>query len=334
MIPRILAALLGLCFFAGTASAQTCTSLPYTLTNGTTADASQVMANFNYVLNCANLERNAADGRLTLASTTPVTTSDQTAKTTLYYTPYKGNQLALYDGTSIWSIYSFSELSIAVPSTTNTMYDVFLYANAGTPILELLAWTNDTTRATALATQDGKLVKSGATTRRYVGSFRTTGTSGQTEDSMAKRYVWNYYNRVLRRMSVIESTDNWTYTSATWRQARASTANQLDYVVGVEEDIVYAEVRALWSNSGGGVDAFVGIGVDSTTAPGTFLSVVARGGAGQTSTSSALARQVLGLGRHTLVWLESGQAAGTTTWYGDAGAPPNYQSGIYGEIWG
>lgn len=38
---------------AGTASAQTC-SLPNTLTNGTTADATQVMANFDALLNCAN----------------------------------------------------------------------------------------------------------------------------------------------------------------------------------------------------------------------------------------------------------------------------------------
>lgn len=32
----------------------TCPALPYTLTNGTTADANQVMGNFNSVQNCAN----------------------------------------------------------------------------------------------------------------------------------------------------------------------------------------------------------------------------------------------------------------------------------------
>jgi hypothetical protein len=36
------------------AAAQTCSAFPYTLTNGTSADASQVMANFNEVRNCAN----------------------------------------------------------------------------------------------------------------------------------------------------------------------------------------------------------------------------------------------------------------------------------------
>jgi len=38
----------------GTASAQTCGSLPYSLTNGTTADAAQVMGNFNHVVACNN----------------------------------------------------------------------------------------------------------------------------------------------------------------------------------------------------------------------------------------------------------------------------------------
>lgn len=37
-----------------TASATTCPSTPYTLTNGTTADATQVMANFNSLLSCSN----------------------------------------------------------------------------------------------------------------------------------------------------------------------------------------------------------------------------------------------------------------------------------------
>ena len=34
--------------------AATCASYPYTLTNGQTADATQVMANFNAVLGCVN----------------------------------------------------------------------------------------------------------------------------------------------------------------------------------------------------------------------------------------------------------------------------------------
>lgn len=38
----------------GSSAFASCPSYPYTLSNGTTADANQVMANFNTVLNCAN----------------------------------------------------------------------------------------------------------------------------------------------------------------------------------------------------------------------------------------------------------------------------------------
>lgn len=39
---------------SGAAAAQVCPAYPYTLNNGTTADASQVMADFNNVINCVN----------------------------------------------------------------------------------------------------------------------------------------------------------------------------------------------------------------------------------------------------------------------------------------
>jgi hypothetical protein len=91
-------------------------------------------------------------GRLTLTTGLPVTTADVTgaSATTLYYAPYGGcNQIDLFDGTT-WARNAFAQISIAVPATTSQMYDVFAYDNAGVVALELTAWTNDTTRATAL----------------------------------------------------------------------------------------------------------------------------------------------------------------------------------------
>ena len=150
----------------------------------------------------------ACDCRLTLTSGTAITTSDVTAAETLYFTPFKGNLLSLYDGTN-WVLRAFSELSIDVPDVTG-VHDVFVYDNAGTPTLEVLVWTNDTTRATALTTQNGVLVKSGQTTRRYLGSFYSTiAGNGQIEDSLANRYLWNYYNRVERTLLVVDVTNSW-----------------------------------------------------------------------------------------------------------------------------
>jgi hypothetical protein len=191
------------------------------------------------------------NGRLTLTSATPVTTDDVTAATTLYFTPYKGNNLALFDG-YIWKYYSFSEISISLSGkTASKPHDVFVYDDAGVLTLELLEWTNDTTRATALVYQNGVLVKSGATTRRYLGTIRTTATTGQCEDSKAKRFVWNYYNRIQRFMQCNEETAH-NYSGAYRLWNNSTTGNQVAQVVGVVEEPLDAKLTALLQSGAGG----------------------------------------------------------------------------------
>ena len=137
------------------------------------------------------------EGRLTLTSGTPVTPADVTGATNIYFAPYTGNRIALYDGSSAWNIRTFTQITIALGTLTDAKpYDLFAYDNSGTVTFDSpVVWTNDTTRATALTTQDGVLVKTGATTRRYIGTIYTTATT-TTEDSFSQRYLWNYYNRV------------------------------------------------------------------------------------------------------------------------------------------
>jgi len=271
------------------------------------------------------------DFRLTLTSGTPVTTSDVTAAGTVYACPYKGNAIALYDGTN-WNIRTSAEFSLALSGlTSGKPYDVFCYDNSGTPTLEFLVWTNDTTRATALAYQDGVLVKSGAATRRYLGTFYTTGTT-TTEDSVANRYLWNYYHRVNRKLSAKESTSQWSYTTATWRQARASSANQVNFVIGVSEDQVIAHVLADAVNSDAtGAFASAGIGLDATNALSTdqFNAGAALENNREKNLNAAY-RGYPGSGKHYLAWLEYSQATGTTTWYGNGGGVR--QTGIFGEV--
>lgn len=286
----------------------------------------QQIATTEFVMANSNLSQ---DFRLTLTTSIPVTTSNVTAATSIYLTPYIGNKLSIYDGSS-WITYTTAELSIAVPATTNTMYDVFVYSNAGTPTLELTAWTNDTTRATALVKQDGVYVKSGATTRRYLGSFRTTGVSGQTEDSLAKRYVWNYYNRVIRAMYVTDATVSWVYTTDTWRQANANAANQLDFVIGVNEDLVRAFATHAVLNSGTAGRMLTGIGLDITNAPSNLLSTNgSTAGTTMMGTPTAEFASNVAAGRHFLAWLEYSTAVGTSTW-----TTNQTKVGIQGEVLG
>ncbi|MBI4185459.1 hypothetical protein HY524_00200 [Candidatus Berkelbacteria bacterium] len=261
------------------------------------------------------LDNSLANGRLTLTNGTAVTTSDVTAATTIYYTPFKGNRIALYDGTN-WNIRTFSELSKALGTLSNaTNYDVFIYDNSGTATIDtLVAWTSDTARATALVLQDGVYVKSGATTRRYVGTIRTTATT-TTEDSAAKRYVWNVQNRTARKLTITESTSNWNYSLATWRSANGSASNRVQYVVGLAEDDVAAQVQVMVTNSGNAVAVGVGVGVDSTNANSADIYGGFTGAANMGGLIAATYHGIPGIGFHYLQWLEEATATGTTTWY-------------------
>jgi len=254
------------------------------------------------------------DFRLTLTSATPVTTSDTTGST-IYLTPYKGNRICLYDGAH-WKLMKTAQVSLGLTMTAANNYDVFAYDNAGTVTLEILIWTNGTTRATALAYQDGVLVKSGATTRRYLGTIRASATN-TAADTALQRYVWNYYNRVPRYMACTDTTDTWNYTTATWRQANGAAGNKVEFVVGVAEDEVTARSFSLPSNASN-IAAYGGIGLDATNANSAQLY----GG-----NTAAIPLQcwsqydgIIGVGYHYLAWLEISTATGTTTWYGDAGA--------------
>jgi len=277
-------------------------------------------------------------GRLTLTTGVPVTTADVTGASavTVFYAPYGGgNQLSLFNGTA-WQAYAFEQLSIAVPATTNTAYDVFAYDNAGVVTLELTAWTNLTTRATALVAQNGVYVKTGALTRLYLGSFRTTGVSGQTEDSVTKRYVWNYYRRVDRTLLKLDTTVSWPYSLATWRQANGAAANQVEVFVGVAEVAINVLVKCQATNDTGTMNVSLGVGEDSTTAPvsaaavGNKIIITATSGA----TIQATLLKYPAIGSHAYVWLESAQAVGITTFFGASSTNPASSSSTGSQISG
>ncbi len=280
-------------------------------------------------------ENLAQDFRLSLTTNTPVPTADVVGGATLYFTPHKGQYIDLFDGTN-WVRLKSAQISLALAGlTAGRPYDVFVYSNAGVPALEVLAWTNDTTRATALAYQDGVPCKTGALTRLYVGSLYTTGVT-TTEDSAAKRYLWNYYNRVSRLLQRLESTASWTQaTTATWRQANASAANQVGFLIGVAGDIVKADLNAMFTPNNGYKNA-AALGLNSTTVP-TGLYAPSGNSSSSSVTEMPLRAKYMGtpaIGLNYLAWLEWMQSnAFNTTWYGQNNtATYQTQCGIAGEV--
>jgi hypothetical protein len=299
---------------------------------GSTSDVLRGNMTFGAAPSTAVVTPAIPQGRLTTESGVPVSTSDRTAQSTLYWTPYNGNVVTLYDGAD-WSQLQSSEVSLALSGlTSDKNYDVFLYDNSGTLTIELsAAWTTDTARADALVLQDGIYVKSGATTRLHVGTIRTTGTT-TTEDSVTKRFLWNRYWQARRFMrNAHETADSWIYTTATIRQANANAGNQLAYVTGDANSLIDAQVFAMYVNSTD-TNAWALIGIDSTTV-GSTIQIAGSVAHGKYGLTCPMYTGSPGLGYHFIAWLEYSAATGTTTWYGDIGeANQARQNGIHGWL--
>lgn len=276
----------------------------------------------------AGFTRLAPGGRLTLTTGVPVTTADVTGATTIYYTPHVHDLIPLWDGTR-WVLVQFAEVSLATGTLSTLLpYDVFAYLSSGVVTLEKVVWFTATVRNTAVTIQDGRYCKSGDKTRLYLGTFLSNSATQTVDDSAVRRGVWNMYNRRPRAVCRKE-TGQWNYTTATWRQANASTANRLEYVCGIAEDAVRVTVQGMVTN-GSAATVAVGIGVDSTTA--NSADAYGRNTSANVEQIHAFYTGVPGVGYHYLAWLEYSSATGTTTWYGDASNPTAYQCSISGEV--
>ena len=232
-----------------------------------------------------------SSGRLTLTSGTPVTNSGGsiTGATTIYWTPYLGNYIPIWNGSN-FVMTLFNEISQALSSSTNSpaaaaankAYDLFVWNKSGTLTLSRGApWTTTVpsgTRSTTITKVNGTYVNNTAITNgpavgfgTYVGTIMTNGTS--TVDLVSQgsgsggAYVacgiWNYYNRVALNLFVYDTGVSYTYTSATIRQARASSNNQVAQVIGINEDSANAFYQQnVTTVAVNGARTTVGIGFD------------------------------------------------------------------------
>ena len=244
-------------------------------------------------------------GRLTLETGVPVSTSDQSAKTTLFYTPYLHDVLSLY-ANSKWNPVQFTQKSLVLGGyTASRVYDIFGYLNAGTLALESLIWTNSTTRATNVVYQDGRLVKSSDATRLYLGTIYINSSGGETEDTIIQRFVWNMYNRVPRKLFTTKINSH-SYVTATWRAWDNDAAVRFEFVQGeqlpllVDYDGYFLSVALVPQ---------LGIGLDST-------SVASKGVGSALAAYMNLADAAIltpSIGYHYVQGLERGKT-GSTDW--------------------
>ena len=288
----------------------------------------------------------APQGRLTLATNTPVMTADVVNATTIYYTPYQGNTVPVYNsGTSTFSPMAFSQFQLNLSSsyqTQSNIYDLFIgYGSPGGGAARLYlcagpAWSSLTSRGTSAAlTQWNGLWVNASTINcynqagtvsgpaayfDYVGSVYMTGngetamqfqpaaTGGGTNNFIA---LYNAYNRVKAVAINEDNTTSWSYGSTTLRPADNSTSNRISFLDGLQQSFIDSEYQCFIevSNAGG----LISLGLDSTTtAAGTLASWNSAAAATFSSPIAKLSSYPL-LGLHYVQALESGQ--GTTTAY-------------------
>lgn len=289
-------------------------------------------------------------GRLTLQTGVPVMSTTQTGKTTIYYTPYNGNQIPIYDGTSM-TMRAFSELSVLTTDTAKSpaaigaskANDWFIWDDAGTlRIGHGPDWTNDTTRSagTALVMVNGILLNNASITNGPAASRGTyVGTTYSNSSSqLVWRYgslaaagssgffgVWNAYNRRPVSTLVADSTDTWTYNVAnTWRAPNGSTEMRVSAVRGLDEDGITATYAAI-AVAGAGTNAYAGIGLNVTTA---YSGTTGFNGNTFSTPIAAFYAGLMGLGFNYVSAIEANSSTTTSTWLGDSGAPLFIQTGL------
>jgi hypothetical protein len=236
-------------------------------------------------------------GRLTLTSNTPVMTSNVANSNNVYYTPYNGNIVPVYNGGVFIPQIMYSEMTQTLNDTTkspaaatvNTNYDMFVWNDAGTlRCTRGPAWTDALNRSAGTALVkvsgiwvNGTVITNGPLQYRgtYVGTIRTnsfggvdwnTGTSA-AGGGAAVLGVWNAYNRLDFAVDVNDS-GSWTTNAGPagaaylldYLATGAGSNNRISAVTGLAEDAVDVSL-SLYVSVTGAYGGF-GIGRNSTSA--------------------------------------------------------------------
>lgn len=293
-------------------------------------------------------------GRLTLTSGAPVLASGVTAGTAVYYTPYVGNLIPIYDG-SQFGVSSFAELTLTLNSNhvANAIYDAYVFSDSGTVTIGTgPAWNTATagagargsgagttqlvrtnglwTNAVAITARNGATTYSVPASRgTYIGSLLMDGTNGQitchtTWGQSRKWGVWNAFNRVQIILQGGDATASWLYNSATIRQSNGAAGNTIALFAGLAEVIANANFKQKVQPATSSAIVQSYIGVNSTTvASDVSIPLGMDASGGSQAFGPAVAECVVqpSLGLNAINMLEnapSAVGASSQKWFGGA----------------
>jgi hypothetical protein len=283
-----------------------------------------------------------------------IQTGDVVGAVTVYYSPFNGNTLPIWNG-SVFKTVTFSELTstlTAAGSASNSIQDSCVFSNNGVPTLVTgPAWTapspgnRGSGAGTAQITRLQGIWVNAVTTIGYnglssftipanqctiVGSLSIDASAGQVSAYLsygqARKFgVWNFYNRQQITLKAGDPTSSWSYPTNAIRAANGNSNNSIQIFSGLPEEpfdlqTTASVTGALINNQN--IAGQIGIGVNSTT--------VFSGKVGQSSLTNSSGGQINGLvfpmdarflappalGRNDVRALENGLGSTVSIWLG------------------
>ncbi len=133
-------------------------------------------------------------------------------------------------------------------------------------------------------------------------------------DTEAKRFVWNLYNQVARKLYRHDNTNSWAYALAAFRAWNNNTANKVEFIHGLDEKPILAEFLASAAAAN-----FCGIGIALDAANVSDACVSLMHNSGGMRSLHATYYDFPGIGYHYLAMVERSYGTSTATFYGDNG---------------
>jgi len=290
------------------------------------------------------------------ASGDVIQTGDVVGAVTVYYSPFVGNQIPIFNGSAFVNT-TFSELTTTLTasgSTSNTIQDECVFSNNGVPTLVAgPSWSNVSAGSGSRGSGAGSaqiirlqgiwvnansyIAYNGlssytipANQCTMVGSLSIDASAGQvsaykTYGQSRKWGVWNFYNRQQITMIGGDNTATWSYTPNTVRAANGNSANSITIFTGLSEEPFDLNTTAFVGGSIGNSQTAagqVGIGYNSTTVlsgkNGITVFSNGAGTAGNTFNNSIAGsyKAAPAIGINVITALENGLGATVSTWNG------------------
>ncbi len=244
------------------------------------------------------------------ASGDVVQTGDVSAATTIFYSPFVGDTVPIWNGSTFIQT-TFSEMTAtltAAGSAVSAIQDACVFSNNGVPTLAIgPAWTTATigvgSRGTGAGTAQISRLQGiwvnavsitgynglssftiGANRCTYVGSISIDGTAGQvsafrTFGQSRKFGVWNAYNRQAIVLKAGDSASSWSVGgSGSVRAWNGNTTDSATTFAGLPEEIVtyqVAQAASLETNQAtSAITGFVRTGICYNVTSTTFTGKI------------------------------------------------------------